>query len=289
MPTSFRRLDAMTAGLQESDLIIIAARPSMGKTSLALNIAQHVASARRLPVAIFSLEMSKEQLCLRMICSEGRINAHRLRTGRLRREEWPRVGEACARLVEMPIFIDDSPECTAMEIRSKCRRLIAEQKDLGLVVVDYLQLMRGHKQTENRNQEITDIARALKALAKEIKRPVVALSQLSRAVEHRNDKRPMLSDLRESGSIEAEADVVIFIYRDSYYRELAKREAEGKSRDDDEDTTGVYEGPEPDERVDEAELIIAKQRNGPTGKVKVAFHPAFARFDNLEMSLEAPV
>ncbi len=280
VPTSFRRLDEMTAGLQNADLIIIAARPSMGKTALALNIAQHVAKTKRLPVALFSLEMSKEQLCLRMICSEGGINAHRLRTGHLRRNEWPRVGEACSRLVEMPIFIDDSTDSTVMDIRGKCRRLMAEQKDLGLVVVDYLQLMRSHKKADNRNQEITEIARGLKSLARELKRPVIALSQLSRAVESRNDKRPMLSDLRESGSIEAEADVVIFIYRESYYKQLEKRQQQRGSTDDAEEET-QSDGPAPDDVVDVAELIIAKQRNGPTGRVKVAFHPAYARFDNL--------
>lgn len=285
MPTSFARLDDMTAGLQNSDLVIIAARPSMGKTSLALNLAQHVAQAKNLPVAVFSLEMSKEQLCLRMICSEGRINAHRLRTGRLDPEEWPRVGIACSKLAEAPIFIDDSPDCTAMDIRGKCRRLMAEQKGLGLVVVDYLQLMRGHKVTENRNQEISEIARSLKSLARELERPVVALSQLSRAVEHRNDKRPMLSDLRESGSIEAEADVVIFIYRESYYKEIGKGTREGEAGGDDGEAKRRTDPLPPDSRVDEAELIIAKQRNGPTGKVKVAFHPAYARFDNLAVGM----
>ncbi|NUQ70469.1 MAG: replicative DNA helicase [Chthonomonadales bacterium] len=280
-PTSFPKLDEMTAGLQDSDLIILAARPSMGKTSLALNLAQHIALTRKLPVAIFSLEMSKEQLCLRMMCSEGRVNAHTLRTGRLQPDEWLRIGTACARLTEAPIFIDDSPDCSALDIRGKCRRLVAEQKDLGLVVVDYLQLMRGHKTTENRNQEVSEIARSLKSLARELRRPVIALSQLSRAVESRQDKRPMLSDLRESGSIEAEADMVIFIYRESYYQAIGKdrkaANADGEDEDGPTQTTDARTG----EHVDVAELIIAKQRNGPTGKVKVAFHPAYARFDNL--------
>lgn len=284
MPTSFARLDDMTAGLQNSDLIIIAARPSMGKTSLALNLAQHVATTKHLPVAVFSLEMSKEQLCLRMICSEGRINAHRLRTGRLEPDEWPKAGIACSTLAEAPIFIDDNPDCSAMDIRGKCRRLMAEQKDLGLIVIDYLQLMRGHKKTENRNQEISEIARSLKSLARELKRPVVALSQLSRAVEHRQDKRPMLSDLRESGSIEAEADVVIFIYRESYYQEIGKGASESAEDGKEGAAAQRRRTIHADNEMDVAELIIAKQRNGPTGKVKVAFHPAFARFDNLDMS-----
>lgn len=281
MPTSFRRLDEMTAGFQDSDLIIIAARPSMGKTALALNIAQHVAQERQLPVAIFSLEMSKEQLCLRLIGSEARINAHRLRTGKLRHGEWARVGQACASLATLPIFIDDSPDNTVLDIRSKCRRLMAEQRGLGMVVVDYLQLMRGHKRTENRNQEITEIARSLKALARELSRPVIALSQLSRAVEQRQDKRPQLSDLRESGSIEAEADVVIFIYRESYYEQLAQKQASSKAEDVELDALPA-ESPVPDEEKHVTELLIAKQRNGPTGKVKVMFLPAFTRFENYD-------
>ena len=280
LPTPFTRLDDMTAGLQNSDLIIVAARPAMGKTSLALGMAQHIALRTGRPAAIFSLEMSSPQLCMRMICSEARVNAHHLRTGRLDPKLWPRVGDACSRLAEAPIFIDDSPVCTALDIRGKCRRLLAEQKDLGVIVVDYLQLMRSYKTTENRNQEISEIARSLKSLARELNRPVIALSQLSRAVEQRPNKRPMLSDLRESGSIEAEADIVIFIYREAYYEEL-KQKAAAKE--------GAGEAaPEPppvrdrrEDRVEMAELIIAKQRNGPTGKVEVAFLPAFARFDNL--------
>ncbi len=269
--TSFEDLNYMTAGFQPSDLVIVAARPSMGKTSLVLSIAQHVAIREKKAVAIFSLEMSKEQLCIRMICSEARVDAHRLRTGFLQKDDWREVGHACAVLSETLIFIDDSPDCSALEMRAKCRRLKAEH-DLGMVVVDYLQLMRGHKRAENRNQEIGEIARALKSLARELQVPVIALSQLSRAVEQRNDKRPMLSDLRESGSIEAEADVVVFIYRDNYYKMK-----EHQSRDDDERKGDSYE----EDDMEEAELIIAKQRNGPTGMVKVAFHPRYARFDNL--------
>lgn len=274
LATPYHDFNYMTAGLQPSDLIIIAARPSMGKTSLALGIGQYAAIKQKVPVAIFSLEMSKEQLCLRMICSEARVDAHRLRTGFLKSEDWQKIGETCAMLSEAPIFIDDSPDASALEMRAKCRRLMAEH-GLGLVIVDYLQLMRAHKRTENRTQEIGEIARALKALARELKVPVVALSQLSRAVEQRPDKRPMLSDLRESGSIEAEADLVVFIYREAYY----KMKEAVQNRQEEETPVERPEGAE--SRVDEAELIVAKQRNGPTGKVMVAFHPQYARFDNL--------
>ncbi len=280
LSTPFTRLDDMTAGLQDSDLIIIAARPSMGKTALAVGIAQHVAMRTKRPAAIFSLEMSAEQLCMRMICSEARVNAHHLRTGRLETKEWPKVGQACSVLSEAPIFIDDSPICTALDIRGKCRRLAAEQRDLGIVVVDYLQLMRGHRTTENRNQEISEIARSLKALARELNRPVIALSQLSRAVEHRQNNRPMLSDLRESGSIEAEADVVIFIYREAYY-EMIRQKTAAKSADGDEKPERAEKPARRDDEMQVAELIIAKQRNGPTGTIEVGFHPAFARFENI--------
>lgn len=274
LATPFDDLNYMTAGLQPSDLVIIAARPSMGKTSLALGIAQQAAVRHRQTAACFSLEMSKEQLCLRMICSEARVDAHRLRTGFLKEDDWRKVGETCAILSEAPIYIDDSPDCTVMEMRAKCRRLMAEH-GLGMVVVDYLQLMRGHRATENRTQEISEIARSLKGLARELKVPVVALSQLSRAVEQRPDKRPMLSDLRESGSIEAEADVVVFIYRDTYYKmKEAISAGEDQAQQDDRRQRG-------EDKVEEAELIVAKQRNGPTGKVLVAFHPHYARFDNL--------
>jgi replicative DNA helicase len=274
LPTPFDDFNYMTAGLQPSDLVIVAARPSMGKTSLVLNMGQHAAIREGKPVAIFSLEMSKEQLCLRMICSEARVDAHRLRTGFLEDHDWPRVGNACAKLSESSIFIDDSPDCSALEMRAKCRRLMAEH-GLSLVIVDYLQLMRGHRKTDNRTQEIGEIARSLKSLARELKVPVIALSQLSRAVEQRPDKRPMLSDLRESGSIEAEADMVVFIYRDAYYK---MKEAVTQESEQEADRERRERG---EEKIEEAELIIAKQRNGPTGKVSVAFHPKYTRFDNL--------
>lgn len=268
--TPFDDLNYKTAGLQPSDLIIIAARPGMGKTSLTVQIAQYIAMEEKIPVAIFSLEMSKEQLVTRMICSESRVDAHRLRTGYLTNEDWQHVGEGISRLAEAPIFIDDSPDISALEMRAKCRRLKAE-RGLGLVVIDYLQLMRSssNRKNENRTQEISEIARSCKSLARELTVPVIALSQLSRAVESRPDKHPMLSDLRESGSIEAEADMVMFIYRDAYYK--MKEEDAGA------DEVTQRDGPP----LEETELIIAKHRNGPTGMVKVGFIPAFTRFENL--------
>jgi replicative DNA helicase len=272
--TGFKEFNYMTSGLQDGDLIIIAARPSMGKTSLCLSIGQNAALRAGKSVAIFSLEMSKEQLVQRMICSEARVDAHRLRTGHLNEDDWGRIAEGVNKLWETSLFIDDSTDLSALEIRAKCRRLRAEH-GLDLIIVDYLQLMRGHgRGNENRNQEITEIARGLKGLARDLNVPVIALSQLSRAVERREDKRPMLSDLRESGSIEAEADVVGFIYRPAYYErkeavsEEADRQAEEQRR------PGEYDG-------EEAEIIIAKQRNGPTGIIKLSFLPKFARFDNL--------
>ncbi|HLK61257.1 MAG TPA: replicative DNA helicase [Chthonomonadaceae bacterium] len=273
--TPFDDLNFMTAGLQPSDLIILAARPSMGKTSLALQLAQHIALEEKMAVAVFSLEMSKEQLVNRMICSEARVDAQRLRTGFLQGDDWQRVGEGISRLAEAPIFIDDTPDVSAMEMRAKCRRLQAEH-GLGLIMIDYLQLMRSHKRTENRNQEISEIARACKSLARELKVPVIALSQLSRAVESRPDKRPMLSDLRESGSIEAEADIVMFIYRDAYYKMK-------ESVDADEEIQQQQQRHERGEEfIEEAEIIIAKQRNGPTGKVVVGFMKQYARFANMD-------
>lgn len=269
--TPFDDLNWMTAGLQPSDLIIVAARPSMGKTALTVQMAQHVALRENLPVALFSLEMSKEQLVTRMICTESMVDAQRLRTGMLQPDDWQRVGEGISRLADAPIFLDDTPDVSAMEMRAKCRRLKAEY-GLGLIVIDYLQLMRSHKRSENRNQELSDIARACKSLGRELNVPVIALSQLSRAVESRTDKRPMLSDLRESGAIEAEADVVMFIYRDAYYKMKEAVDAE-------EDQKPRTEG---GERIEEAEIIIAKQRNGPTGKIMVGFIPNFARFVNLD-------
>lgn len=276
LSTGFRELDYITAGLQKSDLVIIAARPSMGKTSLCLNIGEHVALREGKTVAIFSLEMSKEQLVQRMICSQAEVNAHRLRLGMLPDSAWQRLAKAVQDLWNAKIFIDDTPDISVLEMRAKCRRLRAEH-DLDLVIVDYLQLMRSHRRSENRTQEISDIARALKGLAREMEVPIIALSQLSRAVEHRENKRPMLSDLRESGSIEAEADVVAFIYRPEYY---AMKDAVS-SEDVDGGTMPREEG-----RVEEAEIIIAKQRNGPTGTVRVGFKPDYARFVPLERHRE---
>ncbi|GIV19589.1 MAG: replicative DNA helicase [Armatimonadota bacterium] len=276
LSTGFRELDYITAGLQKSDLVIIAARPSMGKTSLCLNIGEHVALHEGKTVAIFSLEMSKEQLVQRMICSQAEVNAHRLRLGMLPDTAWQRLAKAVQDLWNAKIFIDDTPDISVLEMRAKCRRLRAEH-DLDLVIVDYLQLMRSHRRSENRTQEISDIARALKGLAREMDVPIIALSQLSRAVEHRENKRPMLSDLRESGSIEAEADVVAFIYRPEYYAmkdAVSSEEVEGGTM------------PREEGRIEEAEIIIAKQRNGPTGTVRVGFKPDYARFVPLERHRE---
>lgn len=273
--TPFDDLNYKTAGLQPSDLIIVAARPGMGKTTLAVQLAQHIALEENLPVAIFSLEMSKEQLVTRMICSESKVDSNRLRTGMLHNDDWQRVGEGISRLADAPIYIDDTPDVSIAEMRTKCRRLKAENKgNLGVVVIDYLQLMRSHKKTENRNQEISEIARACKGLARELRVPVIALSQLSRAVESRPDKRPMLSDLRESGSIEAEADIVLFIYREAYYK--MKEAAEKGEGQDMRDERGG------EEQLEETELIIAKHRSGPTGKVIVGFLPKYTRFENLD-------
>lgn len=281
--TGFTDLNYITSGLQDGELIILAARPSMGKTSLAMGIGQNAALRAGKNVAVFSMEMSKESLVQRMICSEARVDAHRLRTGYLQDDDWTRLAEAVQRLWDANLYIDDSNDMNPLEMRAKCRRLRAEQGGLDLVIVDYLQLMSGSKkQSENRNVEITEIARGLKGLARELRAPVVALSQLSRAVEKREDKRPMLSDLRESGAIEAEADIVAFIYRPAYYE---RKEAVSEAMDEKEDQErrpGEYEG-------EEAEIIIAKQRNGPTGTVKLSFLPKYARFDNLaEYREESP-
>ncbi len=276
LPTPWDDFNYMTSGLQKSDLIIIAARPSMGKTALAMGIAQNVAIKKKSPVAIFSLEMAKEQLVLRMLCSEAMVDGHRLRTGYLADSDWRKVGEACSRLSEAKMWIDDSPNISVFEIRANARRLMAEH-GLDLIVVDYLQLMRGVHRTENRVQEIAEISRGLKSLARELRVPVVALAQLSRAVEQRPDKRPMLSDLRESGSIEADADLVVFIYREKYYKlkdAVAVVAEEEEAEKDARSSRGEH-------KIEEAELIVAKQRNGPTGKVNVAFQPEYLRFDNL--------
>ncbi len=256
VPSGYNEIDKMTAGLQPSDLIIIAARPSMGKTSFAMNIAQHAALVEKIGVAVFSLEMSKEQLVMRLLSSAGRIDSQRIRTGKLHNEDWPKLTRAVGMLSEAPIFIDDTPAISVLEMRAKIRRL-ASQQEIGLIVVDYLQLMRG-RSTENRTQEISDISRSLKALAKEHAVPVVALSQLNRGLESRTDKRPMMSDLRESGAIEQDADVICFIYRDEVYN---------KSEDN------------PDRGL--AEIIIGKQRNGPTGIARLTFIKEFTMFENL--------
>lgn len=255
LSTGFRELDDMTSGLQRTDLVIVAGRPSMGKTALCLTLAQNAALQSNAVVAVFSLEMSKEQLVTRMLASEAHINAHRFRTGHLMTNEWERLANAIGVLSEARLFIDDTPGVSVLEMRAKCRRLAAEQKQLDLVVVDYLQLMSGSRRTESRQQEVSQISRELKALAKELDVPVVALSQLSRAPEARNPPKPLMSDLRESGSIEQDADVVAFIYREDYYKET-------------EENKGL------------AELIVAKQRNGPTGSVKLAFLKEFTRFEN---------
>ena len=260
--TDFYELDNMTSGLQKSDLIILAARPSMGKTAFALNIAQNVAIKEKVPVAIFSLEMSKEQLVQRMLCSQAEVDTQRIKTGNMNQKDWDKIVNAMNDFANAPIFIDDTSGCTLTDIRAKCRRLKMEQKDLGLVVIDYLQLMESSGR-EDRMQQISAISRGLKTLARELDVPVIALSQLSRAVESRTDKRPMLSDLRESGAIEQDADIVMFIYRDEYYKkndeeaEVAKAASKGES-----------------------EIIIAKHRNGPVGKVDLLFQANITKFKN---------
>ncbi|MFT5727863.1 MAG: replicative DNA helicase [Desulforhopalus sp.] len=256
VPTGYNQIDKMTAGLQPSDLIIVAARPSMGKTSFAMNIAQHAALVEKIGVAVFSLEMSKEQLVMRLLSSAGRIDSQRIRTGNLHNEDWPKLTRAVGMLSEAPIFIDDTPAISVLEMRAKVRRLAA-QHDIGLIVVDYLQLMRG-RSTENRTQEISEISRSLKGLAKEHKVPVIALSQLNRSLESRPDKRPMMSDLRESGAIEQDADVIAFIYRDEVYNKAEDNPERGS-----------------------AEIIIGKQRNGPTGMAKLTFIKEFTMFENM--------
>src|SRR5919205_384999 len=260
VPTGFTDLDSKTAGLQPGDLIIVAGRPSMGKTAFALNIAEHVAlhPSVAMPVAVFSMEMSSSQLAMRMLSSIARVDAHKLRTGRLNDEEWSHLTEAMERLHEAKIHVDETPALNALELRARARRLKREYSKIGLVVVDYLQLMSATTQGENRATEISEISRSLKALAKELDVPVIALSQLSRAVEARNDRRPMMSDLRESGAIEQDADVILFIYRDEVYFP-DKEEAKGR-----------------------AEVIIGKQRNGPIGRVDLTFLGRYTRFANFQ-------
>jgi len=265
VPTSFSRLDELTAGFQPSDLIILAGRPSMGKTALAMTTAQHVGIHHREPVAVFSLEMSKEQLLTRMLCSEARVDSSKLRTGRFAKSDWPKLTNAAGRLTEARIFIDDTPAMTVLEMRAKARRLKADHKGLALIIVDYLQLMRG-RTSDSREQEISDISRSLKALAKELNVPVLACSQLSRAVESRTDKRPQLSDLRESGAIEQDADVVMFIYREEVYKPCECPE----------------EAPCECGRRGRAEVIVGKQRNGPTGVARLAFLNRYTRFEDLD-------
>ncbi len=261
LPTGFPTLNEMTSGLQPSDLVVLAARPGMGKTSFALNIAQHAATASGKRVGVFSLEMSREQLFLRLLTGQARVDAHRLRTGRLGRDEWQRLTQAFGELAAVPIWIDDTAGTGVLEMRAKSRRLKMEQ-GLDLLVIDYLQLMRSRGRFENRNQEITEISRSLKELAKELQIPIMALSQLSRAPEQRGgDRRPQLSDLRESGAIEQDADLVMFIYREEIYKPT--EENRGK-----------------------AQIIIAKQRNGPIGNIDLAFLREYTRFEELEWRQE---
>ncbi|MBX6351328.1 MAG: replicative DNA helicase [Clostridia bacterium] len=260
-PTGFRGLDELTSGLHPSELVVLAARPSQGKTALALNVAAHVAIEHSVPVAIFSLEMSREQVAQRMLCSEARVSSYRLRSGQLHTQDWDRLSHALGRLGDAPIFIDDSPNITVMELRARARRLKAEE-DIGLVVVDYLQLMRTRGRVESRQQEISEISRSLKALARELEVPVLALSQLSRAVEQREGRRPQLSDLRESGAIEQDADVVLFIYHDPEKAERKETISYGGARS----------------VVSTVELILAKQRNGPVGSVELVFFHDWTRF-----------
>ncbi|NQT46432.1 MAG: replicative DNA helicase [Candidatus Omnitrophica bacterium] len=255
IPTGFHEIDIMTAGMQPSDLIILAGRPSMGKSALATCIAEHASVIEKIPVAFFSLEMSKEMLVQRMLCSHARVNAHKVRTGFLSQSDWPRLTSAAGRLSAAPLFIDDTPACSALEIRAKARRL-KSMHDIQLIIIDYLQLMRGAARSENRQQEISEISRSLKALARELRVPIIAISQLSRAVEQRSDHRPQLSDLRESGAIEQDADVVALLLREEYYAPT-------------EENRGL------------SEIIVAKQRNGPTGSVTLAFLSEYTRFENL--------
>ena len=261
--SGFADLDNMTAGFQRGDLIVVAGRPSMGKTALALNFAQHAAIDGEVPTAIFSLEMSKEALVQRMLCAEGRVDAGRLRRGRLRDDEYTRLATAAGHLNTAPIWIDDSPAISPLELRAKARRLAADA-DIGLLLVDYMQLMTGPRNVENRQQEISAISRALKAIAKELSIPVIALSQLSRGPEQRTDHRPLLSDLRESGAIEQDADLVMFVYREEQYRK------EGDMFDEQGES---LEG--------KAELIVGKQRNGPTGTVRLYFHKHYTLFESV--------
>ena len=263
LATGFKDLDKLTSGLQPSDLVLVAARPSMGKTAFTLNVATNIAVKEKKAVAFFSLEMSKEQLVQRMLCAEGAIDSQRLRIGELDEKDWGKLISAADRLAAAPVFIDDTAGITVMELRSKARRLKAEH-DLQLIIIDYLQLMQGRssKGSDNRQQEISEISRSLKALARELNVPVVALSQLSRSVESRQVKKPMLSDLRESGSLEQDADIVMFLYREDYYDKDMVEEAK------------------------QAECIIAKNRHGETGKVELRWMPEYTTFGTLERRYE---
>jgi replicative DNA helicase len=269
VPSGLRELDNVTGGFQASDLVIIAGRPSQGKTALALAIARNAAVEHSVPIGIFSLEMANQQLVLRLLAAEARVDAHKLRTGRLREEEWPKLSTKCHRLAESKIFIDDTPALGILELRAKARRLKAEH-NIGMVIVDYLQLMQGPRDAENREKEISMISRSLKALAKELGIPVVAMSQLSRAVEARSGRRPVLSDLRESGAIEQDADVVIFVHRPEVYGERY-----------------LEDGHTPAAGL--AEIIIGKQRNGPTGQFYLTFLKEYALFENLSLIPEEQV
>jgi len=261
VPSGYKDLDKLTAGFQKSDLIIIAARPSMGKTALGLCIARNAAKESGVPVGFFSLEMSKEQLAMRLLCSEARVDSHKIRSGFLSRQECGKLLQAAGTFMDVPIYIDDTPGISPLELRAKARRIMSDQ-GLGLVIVDYLQLMRGRESAERREQEISEISRSLKGLAKELDIPVIAIAQLNRKVEERTDKRPLLSDLRESGAIEQDADVIAFIYRDEIYAKHGCKEP------------GV------------AEIIIGKQRNGPSGEtVKLAYISTYTRFENLAVSV----
>ncbi|MFH1678804.1 MAG: replicative DNA helicase [Candidatus Omnitrophota bacterium] len=253
--TGYVDLDRLTAGLHPSDLIVVAGRPSMGKSALALGLVEYIGVVEKIPIAFFSLEMSKEQLVQRMLCGHARVDAHKVRTGFLSPSDWPKLTAAAGKLSEASIFIDDSPAISVMELRAKARRLKAHS-NIQFIILDYLQLMRGKDKSENRQQEISEISRSLKALARELNVPVLAVSQLSRAVENRQDRRPQLSDLRESGAIEQDADLVLLLLREEYYNPNTSNE-------------GI------------AEVIIAKQRNGPVGSIKLAFVKEYARFENL--------
>jgi replicative DNA helicase len=256
VPAGFRDLDRLTSGFQPGNLVVVAARPSMGKSALGLCIATNLAVRHETPVALFTLEMSKSEVTQRLMCSEAKVESQRLRTGKLAVDDWPRLTAACDKLAKAPIYVDDTGSITMMEIRSKARRLKSREPNLGLIVVDYMQLMTSGASAENRVQEVSQISRSLKQLARDLDVPILALSQLSRAVEQRHDKRPILSDLRESGSIEQDADLVVFIYRDEYYN-------------DESDQQGI------------AEVILAKHRNGPTDSIKLSFLKRYAKFADL--------